>query len=399
MLVGMLATRAFKLPAWVTPALCFNNTTSLPLLLIQSLSSTGILDSILAGNGDTSSAAIDRAKSYFLINSMVSNSLTFALGPRLLRPYEEDTPESWQDGNDGVEQTHPGGSNGDPYIQQEEDVENAPMAVPGSSTQPEDEGHDSAGSDVEQRAAVKARRNGTSQEEARQEVVDEETTLLPVSWVRTGHKAGREANKEGEQWWNRFPSWVQSTLEVLYAFVNPPLIGALLGALIGLVPSLHRLFFAESNEGGYLNAWLTSSISNVGGLFASIQIIVVGVKLSQSLRKMKKGEESGAVPWRSMTFITVVRFFIWPAISIPIIWALATKTTWLSEDPILWFAMMLMPCGPPAMILVSLSDVNGSDEKEKMAIAKLLTISYAITPLICLAVVGSLKASEAAIGV
>lgn len=41
----------------------------------------------------------------------------------------------------------------------------------------------------------------------------------------------------------------------------------------------------------------------------------------------------------------------------------------------LWFAMMLMPTGPPAMILVALSDVTGSPEQEKMAIAKFLTAS------------------------
>lgn len=85
-------------------------------------------------------------------------------------------------------------------------------------------------------------------------------------------------------------------------------------------------------------------------------------------------------------------------ISIPVIWALATKTSLLSSDPILWFAMMLMPTGPSAMILVALADVNGNGEVEKMAIAKFLTILYAATPLICVAVVGSLKASEAALG-
>lgn len=47
----------------------------------------------------------------------------------------------------------------------------------------------------------------------------------------------------------------------------------------------------------------------------------------------------------------------------------------LDADPMLWFAMMLMPAGPPAMILVALSDVTGIPEKEKMAIAKFLTVS------------------------
>lgn len=61
----------------------------------------------------------------------------------------------------------------------------------------------------------------------------------------------------------------------------------------------------------------------------------------------------------------------------------------------LWFVMMLMPTGPPATKLVALADVSGAEEDEKMSIAKFLTISYAISPLICLAVVGSLRASLA----
>jgi len=36
---------------------------------------------------------------------------------------------------------------------------------------------------------------------------------------------------------------------------------------------------------------------------------------------------------------------------------------------------MSMPTGPPAMILVALTDVVKSPEEEKMAIAKLLTVS------------------------
>jgi hypothetical protein len=61
----------------------------------------------------------------------------------------------------------------------------------------------------------------------------------------------------------------------------------------------------------------------------------------------------------------------------------------------LWFVMMLMPTGPPATKLVALADVSGTDEDEKMSIAKVLALSYAVSPLICLAVVGSLKASQA----
>ncbi|KAG9726439.1 membrane transporter, partial [Aureobasidium melanogenum] len=184
-------------------------------------------------------------------------------------------------------------------------------------------------------------------------------------------------------------------LDFLYQFWNPPLIGAVIGGIVGLVPALHTLFFSKPQEGGYLNAWLTSSIKNIGDLFASLQVVVVGVKLSQAMLRYKKGEQSGSVPWKPFTIITVVRFVIWPLISIPLVWVLASKTNVLSDDPILWFAMMLMPTGPPAMKLTALADVSGAGDEEKMSIAKFLTISYAISPLICFSVVGALKASQA----
>ena len=82
------------------------------------------------------------------------------------------------------------------------------------------------------------------------------------------------------------------------------------------------------------------------------------MKLSLSQRKMKRREHSGAVPWRPTVFAMSICFNSWPLLSIPLIWALATKTRWLSGDPILLFAMMLMPMGPPTT-LVSLFIFNG----------------------------------------
>lgn len=315
MALGLTLTRIFKLPAWVTPAIAFNNTTSLPLLLVQSLDATGILSAL-----DTSDDVIERAKSYFLVNAMIGNSLTFALGPKLLNGQEEDAPDEPEKGEDQVD-----------------------------------------GEIEEQRSDA--------------EDENENTSLLPNFLVRPSTKATYKGYKHGRKYWNSMPPWAQTTLDFLYQFVNPPLIGAVLGAIVGLVPALHRLFFNSQEEGGYLNAWLTSAIKNVGDLFAALQVIVVGVKLSQAMLRMKKGEANGSVPWGSFVLVTVIRFIIWPAISIPFIYVLATKTGVLDEDPILWFAMMLMPTGPPAMKLTALADVNGAGDEEKMSIAKFLTVS------------------------
>lgn len=256
----MAATKFMGLPNWATPALAFNNTTSLPLLLIQSLEATGILETIIR-EGDSSSDAVARAQSYFLINSLVNNSLTFALGPRLLKPGDEDAPDKDDESNDGSED--------------EEDEQD--------------------------------------QADGNHDLIDEETTLLPSHQVHSANKYGKKAYWKGRKHWDNLPSWAQSILDVAWQFANAPLLGALIGAFIGLIPALHRLFFNDMNEGGYFHAWLTTSIKNIGDLFASLQIIVVGVKLSQSLRNMKKGEESGAFSKTGFFFITFVRFFIWPA--------------------------------------------------------------------------------------
>jgi len=56
-----------------------------------------------------------------------------------------------------------------------------------------------------------------------------------------------------------------------------------------------------------------------------------------------------------------------------VIWTIATKTSWLGDDPILWFTMMFMPTGSTAMKLVAVADCNNEDE-EKISISKFLMV-------------------------
>ncbi len=345
--IGLLGVKLLKLPKWVTPAVCFNNTTSLPLLLVQALDATGILSSLVTDDESTSDA-IQRAKSYFLVCAIVGNSMTFALGPRLMDA--ENTP-----------------GNHDPGRKEED----------GDEDERRREHDDDQGQD-----------GGDSYEQ---------TSLLPRTVREVHTQAYNNSYDQGKKHWDQLHPKAQWGLGFLADFFNAPLIGALIGALIGLVPPLHRVFFNSQEKGGFLNAWLTTSISNIGDLFASLQVVVVGVTLSSSLRKLKRGEHSGHVSVLATLFIVFVRFILWPVISIAVIWLLATKTHVLSDDPMLWFTMMLMPTGPPAMKLVAMADVSGADDEEKLATSKLLAISYAVTPLICFAVVGALKASQAAI--
>jgi auxin efflux carrier family protein len=167
------------------------------------------------------------------------------------------------------------------------------------------------------------------------------------------------------QWWLLF----------LYDFLNAPLLGAVLGAIIGLVPPFHRAFFNDTVDGGIFSAWLTASLKNIGQLFVPLPVVIAGVSLYTSMRKAKSDDSPAAnTPWLTTIFVLVVRFVLWPVVSISVIYMLATKTNVLGTDPMLWFTMMLMPTGPPAMKLITMVEVSDADEEDEHKIAKLLTV-------------------------
>lgn len=268
--------------------------------------------------------AVQRAKSYFLINSMVSNTLTFALGPKIMDGDKDDSDSD----------------------------------------------------------------NDEAEAEEQEEETNEETSLLPRPVINGTRKVQYEANAL----FTSLPPRVQSFLSSAAETVNPPMQGAILAAIIGLVPSLHTAFFAEMEHGGWMHAWLTNSIRNVGELFTALQMFVVGSELYQSLDSKK---EVGPIPKRGLGAVFVVRFVLWPAyvpryhprahsavsrrltksrISIPTVYALANHTSLLRNDPMVWFVMMLMPVGPPAMMLSALMQLKKAPESDKMAVARMLTV-------------------------
>lgn len=238
MAVGLALVKIFKMPKWVTPAVTFNNAIAMPLLLTQALEATGVLDSILWGPDDTASAAVTRAKSYFLVNAMITDSLTFGLGPKLLGgPHDEDGPEQ---------------------------PDKKPQNRSSSLFSPAHDDEEIARQDAEDR---------DNDEEDEEEVREnEETSLLPNKAVRPGTKAKQEAHKQGKHWWRRLPPWAQTVLDSVFTFISPPLVGAAIGAFIGLVPGLQTIFFADSQSGGWANAWLTISVKNIGELFTALQV-------------------------------------------------------------------------------------------------------------------------------
>lgn len=82
LLVGQLSHLA-GIPQHFVPLFVFNNVTSLPLLLISTLSSAGALDTLVPPGGDLSHT-LSKLKVYVLINALVGNLTRFAIGSFLM---------------------------------------------------------------------------------------------------------------------------------------------------------------------------------------------------------------------------------------------------------------------------------------------------------------------------
>lgn len=346
-LIGIFAHFVLKMPEWTTVAIMFNNTTSYPLLLIQALSETGILQSLIVTD-ETTKDAIERAKSYFLVYATVSSCLTFAVGPRLID--SEHAPEADEE-DDDKDQEEPAGPSSDGADERDAEAneQTGLLGTRGSIQFHDPFGMNSFFPSVKRPSDL---------------VPDRRASIIPKSrWNRLSPRT---------RWWLLFVS----------DFFNAPLLGAILGAVIGLTPALHRAFFADSQDGGIFTAWLTSSLKNIGGLFVPLPVVVAGVSLFSSMRSEKFDRATlRKIPWGTWGFILGVRFVLWPAASIALIYAVASRTAFLGDDPMLWFTLMMMPTGPPAMKLVTLIQVSGGSEEEEHNISRLLTVSDSAVPV------------------
>ncbi|EJD41832.1 hypothetical protein AURDEDRAFT_169035 [Auricularia subglabra TFB-10046 SS5] len=80
--IGWAGKKAFKLPAWTIVASGRPNSSALPLMLLDSLSKAGVLDTLQGGT--SRSKTLDRAKSLILLNVVVQQCVTFLAGPGIL---------------------------------------------------------------------------------------------------------------------------------------------------------------------------------------------------------------------------------------------------------------------------------------------------------------------------
>jgi auxin efflux carrier family protein len=234
-LVGWLGQVVLKTPHWVIVASGRPNSSALPLLLLQSLESTGILNS-LDSTGASSSKLLSRAKSYILLNVIVQQSITFQTAPNILK----------MDDGEG-----------------QDDEERGPASLTPAA-------HKSAG-----------RLNPIVQDRDRVGLLEDydgasygtrEETHFPVALSAIEDRPDIH--------WPRKLQSIEKPIKAVIHWMSPPLIGAIIALVLGvrcgclyrevttidyeqIVPLFHEVFFSQDSA---LYSSVTQSIENIGEL-------------------------------------------------------------------------------------------------------------------------------------
>ncbi|OCH86382.1 hypothetical protein OBBRIDRAFT_761455 [Obba rivulosa] len=222
-LIGWAGQAVLRLPYWTIVAAGRPNTTALPLLLLQALASTGVLDAL--GDGEDAGTTLRRAKAMILLNVIVQQTFTFQTAPAILKR-DDGRKKDAEDGN--RLRTGPGRTS--PIVQDHEHVGLL---------------HDHDGMEDD-------------------EQIDYHDALNPIEDTPDLH-------------WPLCLGPLEKPVKAIYSYMSPPLIGAIIALFLGMIPPLNSLFFSPD---GALYASITQSIENLGELFVALQAFTVGAELA-----------------------------------------------------------------------------------------------------------------------
>lgn len=114
-------------------------------------------------------------------------------------------------------------------------------------------------------------------------------------------------------------------------------------------------------------------------------MFVVGQKLYEGMASASSDSKAPENPsdlpqnshltFASSAWLVFLRFALMPLLSTSIVYLLLSLTTLLPPDPALWFALIIMATGPPAIRIAALLDLSGLGDGPQQAIARLLAVS------------------------
>lgn len=235
---------------FVTASVMFTNANSLPIALIQSLALSIAGSRLLRDENDTREQVIARGISYIIPYTIFTNVVRWSYGFSLLVPKDRDDYRNVNEDQDGYED-HEGASRLHTGVVI--DVNESPSATTSSSTQPLHTRHDESVSDEDEDEPY-AQHSPDRPSFFRSSNKTQRSTHLR-SFSRSVSESARQLTRP-YQYHRQKPTSTGSllmrklsaALNTIRQVLSPPMLTAILGLIIGMVPVLHRLIMDPDSK-------------------------------------------------------------------------------------------------------------------------------------------------------
>lgn len=218
--LGYAGKRALALPYWTIVACGRPNANVLPLLLLQSLEHTGVLDT-LSRRGENVAGTLRRAKGLVLLNAVVQETVTFQLAPGIIA--RDRAPAKSRHGRRYDPEGHAGADSAEE--RERERLRPDPRRVPSDLRDPGHVGW------LEDEDAVQG------QGDSRPSSEDGSTHRHTLDDIADHQGSGRYCPRPLQ--------FLERPTEVFHHYVSPPLLGAVLALIIGASPASSTLHSAH----------------------------------------------------------------------------------------------------------------------------------------------------------
>ncbi|CAB9528711.1 expressed unknown protein [Seminavis robusta] len=197
---------------------------------------------------------------------------------------------------------------------------------------------------------------------------------------------------------NQNDNLLQRILQESKVFFPPPVMGVVVGLLLGLTPLSPLLLSLDAETKAPL-AVVYNSFQNLGKAASPLAVLVLTCSLAFGAgKKLENGTTtSRAAFFQKWACVSVARFLVSPLVMLGILKALFAVHLIGSpqEEPMLWFVCLLQSIMPPAQNSVVLLQVAGKSE-EASQMAKFLFSIYATSMI---PIVGLVTASLDSLGI
>ena len=193
---------------------------------------------------------------------------------------------------------------------------------------------------------------------------------------------------------------------ILKKAITPPVVGALSGMMIGLLPAFRSLFVdLDDRDNDAPLEWWFNGLYTMGQAAVPVNMIILGASLEMTSKNTQRGndverddvksgngsndgckDDSDRIPLRVFLAIVVCKMIIMPLFGVGAVYLLRTFLNVSDDvDASFYLVVMIVVCSPTAnnvMVMAELAGVN------RNGVAKAILVQYSVAPIILTGTVG-----------